>query len=73
MKTKKRCSKIVANRKCKRFTEEEFCFQHKELKFHENFENNFDPSKGYCCFCGDECNPCSQSCGKCARRLTFIY
>ena len=25
---------------------------------------------GTCCFCGDECNPCSQSCGRCARSLT---
>jgi len=23
-----------------------------------------------CCFCGDECNPNSQSCGSCARRGT---
>lgn len=25
---------------------------------------------GICCFCGDECNPCSQSCGRCSRTLT---
>jgi len=26
----------------------------------------FDPL-AYCCFCGKRCNPCSQSCGRCAR------
>ena len=25
---------------------------------------------GTCCFCGNECNPCSQSCGSCARSLS---
>ena len=24
---------------------------------------------GICCFCGDECNPASQSCGVCPRRM----
>lgn len=23
-----------------------------------------------CCFCGFECNPCSQSCGTCSRETT---
>lgn len=23
----------------------------------------------YCCFCGNECNPMSQCCGRCARGL----
>jgi len=26
---------------------------------------------GKCCFCLNECNPCSQSCGKCARILSW--
>jgi hypothetical protein len=26
--------------------------------------------KGSCCFCNEECNPCSQSCGRCARQMT---
>lgn len=25
---------------------------------------------GNCCFCGEECNPASQSCGRCSRTLT---
>lgn len=25
-----------------------------------------------CCYCGDECNPCSQACGRCMRRYIFI-
>lgn len=25
---------------------------------------------GICCFCGQECNPYSQTCGRCARALT---
>jgi len=25
---------------------------------------------GICCFCGEGCNPSSQSCGRCARTLT---
>ncbi len=28
-----------------------------------------DWKEGTCCFCGDECNPASQSCGACTRRL----
>jgi len=27
---------------------------------------------GTCCFCGDYCNPCSQSCGSCSREKTGI-
>lgn len=27
---------------------------------------------GICCFCGDYCNPCSQSCGSCARNQTAL-
>ena len=26
--------------------------------------------RGTCCFCGYECNPCSQTCGSCARSAT---
>lgn len=26
---------------------------------------------GYCCFCNDECNPASQSCGRCAREVSY--
>lgn len=24
---------------------------------------------GKCCFCGEECNPASQSCGRCIREI----
>jgi len=27
---------------------------------------------GYCCFCNEPCNPCSQSCGMCARRVSMM-
>lgn len=30
-----------------------------------------DFSVGTCCFCKGECNPCSQACGRCARKMTF--
>lgn len=26
---------------------------------------------GKCCFCSERCNPCSQTCGFCARRLHY--
>ena len=26
--------------------------------------------RGTCCYCKDECNICSQACGRCARQLT---
>ena len=32
---------------------------------------NLEEETGTCCFCGDECNILSQSCGSCARSLTF--
>lgn len=35
-----------------------------------SLENNFGMDIGTCCFCGYECNPCSQSCGSCVRSIT---
>ncbi len=29
-----------------------------------------EPGLGKCCFCGGECNECSQACGSCARNAT---
>lgn len=29
-----------------------------------------DMGIGKCCFCGDDCNPMSQSCGSCARGMS---
>ena len=31
-----------------------------------------DIEKNHCCYCGDECNPCSQACGRCMRRNVFM-
>lgn len=31
---------------------------------------SYDMDIGICCFCGDECNPCSQSCGSCSRIIS---
>lgn len=33
-------------------------------------QDTFEMDIGICCFCGNECNPCSQSCGRCARSIT---
>lgn len=32
---------------------------------------NHEPEYSICCFCGEHCNPCSQSCGRCAREMTM--
>ena len=35
-------------------------------------EEDSDPQiEGVCCFCKGECNPASQSCGRCARNMTM--
>ncbi len=34
-------------------------------------DNTEEPEVGTCCFCKGECNPASQSCGSCARSLSF--
>lgn len=31
--------------------------------------NDWQPGK--CCFCNDDCNPCSQACGRCSRTLSW--
>jgi hypothetical protein len=33
-------------------------------------QSSYSMDIGTCCFCGDECNPCSQSCGSCTRSLS---
>ena len=39
---------------------------------HEIFICNMsDAEVGKCCFCGDECNVCSQACGRCVRNRPF--
>ena len=32
---------------------------------------NREPEYSICCFCDEHCNPCSQSCGRCAREMTM--
>ena len=43
--------------------------QAEESQAEESFFADWE--EGTCCFCGDACNPMSQSCGYCARRLTM--
>jgi hypothetical protein len=43
-----------------------------------NDDNDIDPfvdwkGGGYCCFCNEECNPASQSCGACPRNGYAFY
>jgi hypothetical protein len=44
------------------------------LKYEDEDEDEYeyDEDIGTCCFCGDECNQMSQSCGSCARGLSGI-
>ena len=49
----------------------------KEEKANDSASSETDESsdieeevRGTCCFCGYECNPCSQACGSCARSAT---
>lgn len=37
--------------------------------YNDNNNNNYEINK--CCFCGEQCNPCSQCCGICARKMFF--
>lgn len=37
----------------------------------ETNDINNESEYGTCCFCGEYCNPCSQSCGRCARQMTM--
>ena len=50
--------------------------QHKQCKLKKQRQKPepkeyHDPEYGVCCFCNGECNPCSQSCGICARVMTM--
>ena len=80
MPKRQRCSTEVIDRetkrkrKCKNRKEEgkDTCRAHtKEVE--EEVETEILPSweEGTCCFCGDECNPMSQACGYCMRRMTM--
>ncbi len=49
-------------RKCKNkpIKNEKYCKKHKKFVY---------PTVGQCCFCFEDCNEQSQSCGRCARKL----
>ncbi len=57
---KRRCK----HRKHNKRYNHRYCKQHLDM-----LQNNLEI--GLCCFCGEECNPCSQSCGTCARSRTI--
>ena len=67
-KKKPRCSHFITKKgkqfKCKNTAIDgtSFCRKH---------TLPIDNSIGKCCFCGGDCNPCSQACGRCARDLTY--
>lgn len=67
----KRCVKIIIDKNGKKRTckhnalpESNYCRIHNKIS---------DNEVGKCCFCGCDCNICSQSCGKCARGFTLSY
>lgn len=35
------------------------------------YDDNYIQEEGICCFCGNECDIMSQSCGSCARQYTM--
>lgn len=35
-------------------------------------DQEIDNLRNFCCFCGDECNPASQSCGPCMRKSMYF-
>ena len=66
----KRCHMMIKDndnkkkmRKCKNKTEFHFCKKHQIALLNDEY--------GLCCFCGNRCNPCSQSCGRCARSVSM--
>ena len=73
---KQRCRHTVIDkctgnkRLCKHNTNNmsQYCNTHYNL-----YQNNKDyATYCVCCFCGEQCNPCSQSCGICARIASAI-
>jgi len=53
------------------------CYIHKISKNNSNNNNDNNDivndiiEEGKCCFCKNDCNPLSQSCGRCARSLSW--
>lgn len=61
------CSQIVYVSKKRRRCRNTVC---SNGKCYKHYQPSF-PEYGKCCFCQGECNPCSQSCGRCARNMTM--
>ena len=67
-----RCSEYVIDkgtnkrRKCKK----KVIYGKKYCHIHDDLFKDWEVGK--CCFCLEECNPASQSCGRCARQLWFF-
>jgi hypothetical protein len=75
-----RCKHLVYDkntkrtRKCKHKTNNKYCKQHlkNQFKMKNNYsEDSLEQEYGECCFCGDYCNPLSQSCGGCSRTVSM--
>lgn len=50
------------------------CYQHLPAPTTSTVANdndNVDIEFGTCCFCNGNCNPASQACGRCSRKLPF--
>lgn len=78
----KRCQgKNTNTQRCKRKTTDVFCYQHKRVKLNppetvtdEMLKREIEEIKqeeGICYNCGEDCNPCSQMCGRCMRELSL--
>jgi type IV secretory pathway VirB6-like protein len=60
--TDKKTNKV---RYCKNNTKYFYCKKHQLISYNDEY--------GTCCFCGDKCNPASQSCGHCIRRVMTSF
>ena len=57
-------------KRCKNKITSEFKLDYNERKCYHHY-NSFNFDIGICYECKEECNPCSQLCGRCARQLTM--
>lgn len=49
-----------------------FCHIHMKTIYTNNIPDYLTNEYNKCCFCNEECNPSSQTCGRCARIATSI-
>lgn len=47
------------------------CMQHNKNTINKDSNKQITDDYAVCCFCGEHCNPCSQSCGICARIISL--